>query len=232
MDISSFARYPVKEGNGMAIVGLSGSPILNGNTDRMIKALLEQCKKEHIFVNLSTLRFDPCRACAHLCAKTNLCPLDDDLKPYFEPILNSEALVLGTPVHAGYITGWMFSFVTRLWCFHHVKNLLKDKPILLVLTGLFKRSERVAVPRFVDLFKAWNRTVNVIGHIYYTSSTPPCFKCGMGNVCKVGGLWGMVGRDEEALRKFRLTRDMFKRWEDDSETVAEVAKYAKILAEL
>jgi len=158
--------------------------------------------------------------------------LDDDLKPYFEPILNSEALILGTPVHAGYITGWMFSFVGRLWCFHHVKNLLKDKPILLVMTGLFRESERVVLSKFVDLFKAWNQTVNIIGHIYYTSSTPPCFKCGMGKVCKVGGLWGMVCCNEENLRKFKVTPDKFKRWEDNPETVAEVAKYAKILEEL
>lgn len=216
----------------MTIVGVSGSPILDGNTDRMVKALLEQSGKDYVFVNLSTLRYDPCRACAHLCAKTNMCPLDDDLKPYFEPILNAEALVLGTSVHAGYITGWMFSFVGRLWCFHHVKNLLRDKPIIIVMTGLFKGSERVALPRFVNLFEAWNQSVNLIGHIYYTSSTPPCFKCGMGNVCKVGGLWGMVGRNEEKLRKFKLTADMFKRWEDCPETVTKVATYAKMLAEI
>ncbi|MFQ6094882.1 MAG: flavodoxin family protein [Candidatus Bathyarchaeia archaeon] len=212
----------------MTIVGVSGSPIVNGNTDRIIKALLEQSGKEYIFVNLSTLRYDPCRACAHLCAKTNICPLDDDLKPYFEPILNSEALVLGTPVNGGNINGWMFSFTTRLWCFHHVKNLLRDKPILLVATGLFKRSEYRVMTRFLERIPS----ENVIGHIYYTSNIPPCYKCGMGNVCKVGGLWAMVGRNEERLKKFKITPDKFKRWEDDCETVEKVARYAKILAEL
>ena len=83
----------------MTVVGVSGSPIVDGNTDRMTKALLEQSGKDHMFINLSTLRYDPCRACAHLCARTNICPLDDDLEPYFEPLMNAEALVLSTPIH-------------------------------------------------------------------------------------------------------------------------------------
>jgi len=212
----------------MTIVGVSGSPIVNGNTDRIIKALLEQSGKEYIFINLSTLRYDPCRACAHLCAKTNICPLDDDLKPYFEPILNSEALVLGTSVNGGNITAWMFSFLSRLWCFHHVKRLLRDKPVLLVATGLFKRSEYRVMTRFLERVPS----ENIIGHIYYTSNIPPCYTCGMGKECRVGGLWAMVGRNEERLKKFKITPDKFKRWEDDPETVEKVAKYAKILAEL
>lgn len=215
----------------MAIVGVSGSPIPDGNTDRIIKALLEQSGKEHIFVNVSTLRFEPCRACAHLCARTNMCPLDDDLKPYFESILTAEALVLGTPVHAGNITGWMFSFITRLWCFHHVKNLLRDKPVLLVVTGLFERSEYGVLTKFAERILV-DHPVRIIGHIYHTTSIPPCYKCGMGKVCKVGGLWAMVEFSEERLKKFKITPEKFIRWENCPETVAKVSEYAKILAEL
>lgn len=212
----------------MAIVGVSGSPIVNGNTDRIVRAILRQSGKEHIFVNLSTLRYDPCRACAHLCAKTNMCPLDDDLKPYFEPILRSEALVLGTPVNGGDITAWMFSFISRLWCFYHVKRLLRNKPVLLVTSGLFGRSEYRVLAKFVERIPS----ERIIGYLYYNTGIPPCFKCGMGNVCKVGGLWAMVDRDEERLANWKLKKEMFKRWEDDSKTVVEVTKYAGMLAEL
>jgi len=215
----------------MTIVGVSGSPILNSNTDRIIQSLLEQSGKDQIFLNLSTLRYEPCKACAHLCARTNMCPLDDDLKRYLEPILKSEALILGTPVHAGNITGWMFSFITRLWCFHHVKNLLRDKPVLLVVTGLFKESRRVVVQKFRERILI-DHPVKIIGYIYHTTEIPPCFKCGMGNICKVGGLWAMVGFDEKRLRELTITSDKFKRWEDNVETVVKVQKYAKILSEI
>jgi hypothetical protein len=54
----------------------------------------------------------------------------------------------------------------------------------------------------------------------------------MAKACRVGGLWQMVDRDEKRLKKWNLTDDMFNRWEDNTETVAQVAKYARILAEL
>jgi len=216
----------------VTIVGISGSPIVGGNTDRIIKALLEQSGKDHLFVNLSTLRYDPCRACAHLCARTSLCPLDDDLKPYFEPIRDAEALVLGTPIHGGCITGWMSSFTTRLSCFSHVTHPLEGKPTLLVVVGCFEQTEKRAVPEFSKNVIRQSRGAKVIGHIYYASTIPPCYKCGRGNVCKVGGLWYIVGYDEEKLRNFKVRREMFRRWEDCPETVAKVEAYAKVLAEL
>ena len=40
----------------------------------------------------------------------------------------------------GTITAWMSSFLSRLWCFQHLKNLLEDKPLLLVMTALFTAS--------------------------------------------------------------------------------------------
>ena len=216
----------------MTIVGISGSPIENGNTDRIVKSLLEQSGQDHIFVNLSTLRYDPCRACAHLCAKTNLCPLDDDLRPYFEPIRDAEALVLGTPIHAGYITGWMYSFTTRLSCFSHVIHPLKGKPTLPVVVGCFEQTEKRAVPGFSENIVRQSRGAKIIGHIYYASTIVPCYKCGKGNVCQVGGLWHIVGRDEKKLGQFKVTPELFRRWEDCPETMDKVKEYARVLAEL
>ena len=218
----------------MAIVGVSGSPIVDGNTDRLVKALLEQSGKDHKFVNLSTLRYDPCRACGHLCAKTNLCPVEDDLLPYFEPILNADALVLGSPVNSGSVTGWMFSFISRLWCFHHVRNLLKGKPVVLVMTGLVSESEQRGIRSFTERLKGGItgnlHPVHMLGHVFYASYVPPCYTCGMGKVCQVGGLWYMLDHDEEKLKNFELTSDKFHRWEDCPRTVASVEKYAEMLS--
>jgi len=216
----------------MAIVGVSGSPIQGGNTDRIVQSLLEQSGREHTFVNLSTLSFAPCRACAHLCAKTNMCAHKDDLWPYLQPILEADALVLASPLHGSMITAWMFSFISRLWCFHHVKNLLKDKPALLVATALFPKSEKVGVQRLEHFTLQRGHRMRHLGTIFHATHIPPCYKCGVGNQCKVGGLWGMVGHDEEKLHNFEVTPDKFKRWEDRPETVAKVEHYAQVLAEL
>jgi hypothetical protein len=34
----------------MAIIGVSGSPVIDGNTDRIIKAVLKKSGKEAIFI--------------------------------------------------------------------------------------------------------------------------------------------------------------------------------------
>ena len=216
----------------MAIVGVSGSPHPGGNTDRIVQSLLERSGHEHTFVNLSTLDFAPCRGCAHLCAKSHICPVEDGLRPYFEPILEADALVLASPVWAGTLTPWMFSFISRLWCFHHVKRLLEDKPLLLVMTALHQRSEHGALHRFEEDIRRWGHNMRHLGAIFHVTDTPPCFTCGVGNACKIGGLWHLVGHDEEKLRTFQVAPDKFKRWEDCPPTVAEVERYAQVLAEL
>jgi multimeric flavodoxin WrbA len=157
-----------------------------------------------------------------------MCPVEDDLQPYLEKILKADALVLGTSVNGGNITAWMYSFLSRLWCFRHVERLLYNKPVLLVASGLFRRSKYRVLSKFIDSV----RSDNILGYIYYTTEIPPCYKCGMGNVCKIGGLWELLGRDEQRLREWTLQQDMFTRWENDPDLVKEIADAAQKLAEL
>ena len=120
----------------MAIVGISGSPIVDDNTDRMTRALLEESGKDARFVNLSKLSFSPCRACAHNCATTARCGVTDDLHPHLEDIRSAEALVFSTAVHHGTMTAWMYGFFSRLWCFLHENKTLNGRPVVFVSTGI------------------------------------------------------------------------------------------------
>lgn len=218
----------------MAILGLSGSPKVGGNTDRMVQAVLERSGKECDFVNLSTLRFDPCRGCCHLCAPTNVCGRHDDLHPYLNLVLEAEALVLGTPFQLGMPTGFMFNFLTRLECFHHIKILLADKPAILISVGCKpkKLQESEGIARF-ETMATHSGQMRALGHIYFDSQSPPCLTCGPGSECHNGGLWKYVlGEDENKLRDFEFTPDKINKWEDDPRIVAEVDRCAKTLAEL
>ena len=212
-------------------MGISGSPFVKGNTDRLVKAVLEKSGKETIFVNLSKLRFYPCRGCV-ACAKTNMCVKKDELHPYLKLVLKSEALVLGTPYQLGTATGFMYNFLTRLFCFHHIKNLLANKPAVLVSVGIKPKEIQNGIASFETMVTHSDR-FRVLGHIYFNSKTPPCFKCKLGSYCHVGGLWNyIVNQDENKLKEFKFTPDKFKKWEDDPQIVKEVDKYGKILAEL
>ena len=216
----------------MTILGVSGSPFPNGNTDRFVKAVLEKSGKETVFINLSKLRFDPCRGCCHLCATTNICGRKDDLYPYLRLILESEVLVLGTPYQLGMATGFMYNFLTRLFCFHHVKKLLVDKPAILISVGIKPKEIQNGIANFENIVTHGNQ-FKLLGHLYFNSQTPPCLKCGAGSYCHVGGLWKYVlDENENNLKDFKFTPDKFKKWEDWPQIVKEVERYGKILAEL
>lgn len=215
----------------MAILGISGSPIVNGNTDRMVKAVLEKSGGDTKFVSLSSLNYQPCRACAHLCAQTNLCPIKDDLFPLFQEIRDAEALVLGSPIHNGNMTAWMYSFISRLWCFNHVKRVLQGKPVLFVSSGISSENPEKCQILFNDTYIREHKP-KIIGEIYYKSDIPPCLKCGAGSYCHKGGLWYMLGKDENALKEFEFTPDKFHRWEDEPAMVEKIEIYGKALSEI
>lgn len=212
------------------IVGISGSPVEHGNTDRMIKAVLEKSGKESEFINLSALRFGSCRACAHHCATTAMCGVKDALHPWIEKIRDAEALVIGTPIHHGTMTAWTYSFFSRLWCFLHESKTLRNRPVVFVSTGIDVASEDKAFR--ASLVK--EHEFNVLGEIYFQSLVPPCYTCGKGDVCQNprGGLWRMVGQDADALKAFEITPDRFHRWEDDELVVSSVARYGEALSSL
>ncbi|MBC8379573.1 MAG: flavodoxin family protein [Planctomycetes bacterium] len=211
------------------ILGISGSPIINGNTDRLVKAILKESERDSKFTNLSKLNFGSCRGCAHNCATTSMCGVKDDLFPYLKDIRDSKALVFGTAIHHGTMTAWMYSFFSRLWCFLHENKTLNSRPVIFVSVGIDDiRKDRG--PFRASLVK--EHKFNIIGEIYFRSLVPPCFKCGKGDRCQWGGLWRMVGRDTQALQRFKITSDKFRKWEDDEQITAAVKKYGKILSEI
>ncbi len=105
----------------MTIIGISSSPIVGGNVDRMVKSILQKSDKPSEFINLTQLAYSPCRACAHLCANDNLCKLDDDIKPLYPRLMEAQALILGTPSYFDNLNGFMTIFLERLWAFRHRK---------------------------------------------------------------------------------------------------------------
>jgi multimeric flavodoxin WrbA len=214
----------------MAVVGISGSPIINGNTDRMTMAILEQSARDAKFINLSTLNFGACRGCAHNCAATAMCGVNDELREYLADIRDADALVIGSPVHHGTMTAWMYGLFSRLWCFLHENETLNNRPAVFISTGIDSIPEQ-GPPTFSGALVKAHR-FNVLGHIYFQSLTPPCFKCGKGDTCQCGGLWRMVRRDVEALDRFKITPDKFRRWEDDEQVVDDVKTYGNILSEI
>ena len=95
------------------ILGISGSPVKNSNTDTLVKTVIEAAKSDHEFIKLSDIRVVPCIACKK-CVYTNQCVMDDDFKWLSQEVLDANAIVVGTPVMYGSASAFTKAFIERV----------------------------------------------------------------------------------------------------------------------
>jgi multimeric flavodoxin WrbA len=110
------------------IIGFSGSPRKNGNSDILLNQILagaNQAGTPSAQHNLSTLNFKGCIGC-EACRKTKICTgLADDMTAMYPELLSSKGLVVVSPTHNYNVTAWMKAFLDRLYCFY---NFEQDHP--------------------------------------------------------------------------------------------------------
>ncbi len=106
----------------MKIMAINGSPRKNGNTAALLGKTLEGAASlgaDTEMVNLYDLDFKGCTSCFACKLKNGpsygKCALKDDLTPILEKVDTIHALVLGSPVYFGDVTGEMRSFLERLF---------------------------------------------------------------------------------------------------------------------
>lgn len=112
----------------MNILAIIGSPRKGKATDSLVDKAIEGVKANHpdsmvTKINLVDYNIQYCKNCL-TCrdADTNKplskCIIKDDMAQIYEEILKSDALILGTPVHSGYVTALMMIFLERItWTF-------------------------------------------------------------------------------------------------------------------
>ena len=105
----------------MKIIAFNGSPRKKWNTAILLKKALEGVSSqgaETEIINLYDLNYKGCISCFACKEKGGKsygrCVVRDDLKPIFKKIESSDALVFGSPIYLGNITGEMQSFLERL----------------------------------------------------------------------------------------------------------------------
>ena len=210
----------------MKVIGFSaGSVGREGNIDRMVKAILEKSGHDFEFVKLADLNYSGCKGCVQLCAKPQVCQLDDDAQPYYQKVKEADAVVIGTPVYFDTMTSMAWSFIERFFGYRHVDIPIAGKPFVTVVGGAMMLDSAVE-----QLHKALSMLeVNVTDTVRFLSKVPPCFKCGRHKECEIGGLYMMLG---EPAKELTITKEMFTRWEDDSATAAAVDAAAEKLKKI
>jgi multimeric flavodoxin WrbA len=106
----------------MTIIGINGSPRKKWNTATLLTNALEGAASQGAdteLVHLYDLDFKGCTSCFSCkiinSPRSGRCAMRDDLSPILEKINEqADAIILGTPIYFGAMSGEMRSFVERL----------------------------------------------------------------------------------------------------------------------
>ncbi|MBP8625740.1 MAG: flavodoxin family protein [Syntrophorhabdales bacterium] len=105
----------------MKVIAINGSPRKKGNTATMLEHALNGAASkgaETRFFHLYDLDYKGCRSC-FACKEKNgksygRCAARDELTSLLDEIRGTDALILGSPIYFGEVTGEMRSFLERL----------------------------------------------------------------------------------------------------------------------
>ena len=104
----------------MKVIAVNGSFRKNWNTHKMLTSALEGAASrgaETELVNLFDVDFKGCIGCLGCKRKGGVigrCALKDGLTPILDSIHKCDALIIGSPIYLGEVTGVMRSFIERL----------------------------------------------------------------------------------------------------------------------
>lgn len=180
------------------ILGISGSPIPNSNTDRAVRAVVEQTGLESEFVKLSELDMAPCRACLG-CKENNECAVRDDGRILAEKFREAKAFVLGSFTPYSSLDARSKTFMERMYCLRHQTGLNRGKiGASVITTACPPGAENVppAAQTASSQIAFWMMeegmtnvgTLTVLGNV-------PCIRCGHGDTCELSGIQMLHGAE-------------------------------------
>jgi len=173
------------------VVGISGSPVKDSNTDRLIKLVLENTELNYEFIKLSNYDLHPCQACLG-CAGDNICKQNDDWNKVASKIKEGDALVIGGYAPYDVIDAYTKIFMERMYSLRHRHLLNKNKPaIAIAMASKESRSSNIAVNQIANFIKS--EKMKLIGTITAEGNTT-CLSCGYGEDCKISNVHRLYGK--------------------------------------
>jgi len=129
----------------MKIIGFIASPRKEGNTAWMVNKILEGAKEQGAETQswcFSDLDIKPCQGClgCHNGERDRGCIISDDMQILYDAIEHADALVLGSPIYMGQMSGQAKIFTDRLFArisprfSPHFKESAAKKKLILAFT--------------------------------------------------------------------------------------------------
>lgn len=211
----------------MKILGVSGSPIPNSNTDRAVKAILDATGLEAEFIKLSDYRYSGCMHCLE-CTYTNKCVIDDDGPMLIEKAKEASAIVIGGWTPFSSLDSRTKAFMERGFANRHLKNYMKGKPAVSVVTYAAPEENPELPPaasmgQNAIMYYMIEEGMNYLGGVKVVGNVP-CIRCGVGDTCEISGLKMLLGPTatvaKAGVKKF-----------EEQPAVEEAVRLGKLIAE-
>jgi multimeric flavodoxin WrbA len=178
------------------IVGISGSPVPNSNTDRAVRRILEFTRLNSQFIKLSDLDFSPCRACLG-CVKTNQCVVQDDGRALAEVFQCASAFVLGGYTPYSSLDARTKAFMERMYCHRHrIGGNARKFGVAGITTacppGIPGMPPAAETATSQVGFWMMEEGMTNLGTMVIQGNVP-CIRCGHGDDCSMSGIKMLYG---------------------------------------
>lgn len=176
----------------MKVLGISGSPRKDGNTEILVREALKPFYEKGWEVtefSLSNKTINPCMGC-ETCSETGTCAIEgDDMELLLSELEDCDALIIGSPVYYRNVTAQLKALFDRSFVFKNRK----------LLAG--KLGGAIAVGRGEG---GGQSLVLSIIHNYYLSSGALCVPCEINGLSARADKPGDILKQENRLRRARV----------------------------
>ena len=137
------------------ILGVMGSPRINGNTHVLVSKILEGAKEKGAatdIILLKDLNIQECDGC-HTCWKGSECSKSDDMNNIYPRIIENDIILFGTPVYWYGPTALIKAFIDRFVYFNCPENRVKIKGKSAVIVVPFEEDNLETADLLVKMFE-------------------------------------------------------------------------------
>ena len=212
----------------MKVLGVSGSPVKNSNTDRALQIALEATCMKSEFIKLSDYTFGSCDACLG-CITTNKCIKKDDGVMLAEKTYKADALIIAGFTPYSSLDSRTKTYMERLYPLHHRNGLMVGKPGGAIVTSAIPTGQDQmpsAAEIGIEAIKHYmmEERMNFFGGVSLLGNVP-CIRCGDDGQCQMSGLKMIHGKDA-TLESVGISD-----FENDPDKVAELKKLGEAIGD-
>lgn len=136
----------------MKVLGIVCSPRSKGNTEILMNKLLQTARKngaDAAITNTRNKEIAPCDGCG-TCKETGECKIEDDMQEIYKKMLESDAIIFGSPVYFWNVSAQAKTVIDRTYALSWKRKLRGKKGGVIIIAARAGTTKAFSV--FNDFF--------------------------------------------------------------------------------